>query len=181
MSQPFVFSVGVKKTTTTLFQHNVAFLTFWLTLSFKLHLTCYQIKEEGLFEKVTLDFFIHKTVQSLKSIPTDFLKCVGGKMHCDKQQFQWKFQEGKKDIQFASAGNYSICGICLALVFLYFLSSGRNFNHLTAHQHFQSGQGKKLISEACYLRIKCLLDQSVYQLLPSGSALHQHLNPSPSV
>jgi hypothetical protein len=38
----------------------------------------------------------------------------------------------EKGISVAPAGKDAICGTALWLVFLYFLSPGRNFNHFTA-------------------------------------------------
>lgn len=44
------------------------------------------------------------------------------KLHCDKQQLQRKHQEGKRDVELASAGKHSAYEMCLSRVFLHFLA-----------------------------------------------------------
>lgn len=134
MSHPFVFSVGLKKPKETkLFYCSLAFLPFWLTLSFKLHLTITRLRKRGCLNGLHFFFSSTRLFPSLKSIPTDFLKYVLEKYIVIKEQLQCKYQEGKKDIQFISAGKsfymWSMPGPC----FLFFSSTGKNFNHLTVY------------------------------------------------
>lgn len=153
MSQPFVFSVGVKKKN----PKTKLFYTVALLFSHLRHIIifdCIRYWNLRKREAVEIDFytfFIHKTVQSQIN-STDFLKNIGKNTMAIKRAIAVTNTRKEKRHSVHFGGKSFYMWVCRPLFSTFsFSSTGKNFNHLFVTNISKNEQGKKLISKAVIL------------------------------